>query len=454
MKCLIFIDHDIIYRNFVQSDALVELSQDAEVVFVFIESKRVTVDLNNFPYPWVKVPVNNQRAASWRRLFQIERMRWRLGRGWRAVRGSLRYSLGWKGSLLIGFLSLPGIYRVYRHKLLVGLNQEHSNPLSELFAKEQPDIILSPSALEGPLLNDLITLCNKTNIPSVLIMNSWDNPSTKRAVVGSPDWLLVWGAQTRSHAIQYMGMRPDRVVSFGAAQFEIFKSKPRYERSQLLARYKIKGPCKLILYAGSSQHSDEFEHVQLIDEAISKGKLSNAVVIYRPHPWGNCGFEGHRFATHKWKNVHLDQTMREYVMQIGRKKIQFNSADYRDTHDLLSAVDAVISPMSTILLEAAMHGKPILCYQSGVSGNSAMKVRVNQTQFVDLFKNDDVLISGDKEFLSAFSHLLEKINDRGIHERLKAMSRHFVADFDRPYGVRLSHLLHKLLSKTYETPNK
>ena len=37
---------------------------------------------------------------------------------------------------------------------------------------------------------NLITKDKK--IPLIVIMNSWDNPSTKRAVIGKPDWLLVW----------------------------------------------------------------------------------------------------------------------------------------------------------------------------------------------------------------------------------------------------------------------
>ena len=37
-------------------------------------------------------------------------------------------------------------------------------------------------------------------------MNSWDNPSTKRSIVGNPDWFFVWGDQTKNHAIKYMNI--------------------------------------------------------------------------------------------------------------------------------------------------------------------------------------------------------------------------------------------------------
>ena len=54
-------------------------------------------------------------------------------------------------------------------------------------------------------------------------MNSWDNPSTKRSIVGNPDWLFVWGDQTKNHAIKYMNISKDKVIKFGAPQVENYQ---------------------------------------------------------------------------------------------------------------------------------------------------------------------------------------------------------------------------------------
>jgi hypothetical protein len=37
-------------------------------------------------------------------------------------------------------------------------------------------------------------------------MNSWDNPSSKAFIVGTPDRLFVWGEQTKQHAVRYLQM--------------------------------------------------------------------------------------------------------------------------------------------------------------------------------------------------------------------------------------------------------
>src|SRR6185436_20144123 len=97
-------------------------------------------------------------------------------------------------------------------------------------------------------------------------MNSWDNPSTKRAIIGQPDWLLVWGPQTRQHAIKYMGMDPARAVVFGAAQFDVYRRPPRVSRDEFCRAQRVSATKRLLLYAGSSKGTDEFEHLRMIEQ--------------------------------------------------------------------------------------------------------------------------------------------------------------------------------------------
>lgn len=447
MKYLVCIDHDIIFRNFILSNSLDGLASVADLVFVFPDSPRITVDLAKFPYRWVKVPVDLVRASLWRRLFQVTQMRWRPGSNWRVIRATQRYALGWKGSLQIGFLSLPGIFGMYRRYILRRLAAGSNVALESLFESERPDLILIPTVLEGPFLNDLVGIGRRRDILTVAVMNSWDNPSTKRAVVGAPDWLLVWGPQTCDHAVRYVGMDPRRVVKFGAAQFDVFRLPPRYSRAEFCARAGIDPRRRVLLYAGSTKHADEFGHLLGLDEAIAAGELPDVSIIYRPHPWGLCGKDGERFATHNWRHVYLDPSMRDYVDQVGQGKAKMKLADYQDSHDLLSAVDALVSPMSTILLEAAMHGKPILCFQSGMKSNESMRVRVSQAQFAELFRNPEVLVCGDDDFLPAVRRLADLARDPDIGNRMRAMCEDFVSPFDAPFAERLPKFLATILSE-------
>ena len=87
--------------------------------------------------------------------------------------------------------------------------------LIKILKKEKPDLLIHPSVLEGSYIDDVIFYGNKIKKPVIVIMNSWDNPLTKRSVVNKDYYLLVWGKQTKSHAINYMGLDEKRVIEFG-----------------------------------------------------------------------------------------------------------------------------------------------------------------------------------------------------------------------------------------------
>ena len=183
-------------------------------------------------------------------------------------------------------------------------------------------------------------------------MNSWDNPLSKRAVVSTNYWLLVWGPQTRNHALKYMGMSENKVIQFGAAQFEIYNKKPKDKRQKFLKEYAIKEEELVILYAGSSKSTNEFQHLINIDNAIEASILPKIKIIYRPHPWGECGFKGYRFKNHEFKNIKYDKNMIDYINRDFSKEKGKYLPDYSDT---------VIS--YTLLMVLFLHYQQLLLKQ-------------------------------------------------------------------------------------------
>ena len=84
--------------------------------------------------------------------------------------------------------------------------------------------------------------------------------------------------------------------------------------------------------------------------------------MYRPHPWGGGGNKGDRLIGKNWKHVLIEDTMKKYMEGVKEKGYHLTFPDCSDTHVVLSYCDCVISPLSTILIEAAMHGKPLMCF--------------------------------------------------------------------------------------------
>jgi hypothetical protein len=292
----------------------------------------------------------------------------------------------------------------------------------------------------------LVQVGRRFGVPTVAIMNSWDNPSTKRTVVDQPDWVLVWGPQTKAHAVRYMKMRPDRVVEFGAAQFDVFSTPPRVTRAEFCRRHGIDPAKRVLLYAGSSKGSDEFHHLCMIEEAIDRGELNNLVVVYRPHPWGDGGYKGERLLDHPWRHVVIDNSMRAYLegVRAGRKTISL--ADYADTHDTLSSVDALVSPLSTIILEGAMHGKPVLCFIPEQKEGSSFNLQKRLIHFEEMFANSLIRKAyGESALVGAVASLTEKIANSRFIAELRESCAEFVTPFDQPYGERFSAFIASIL---------
>jgi len=448
MKILVFFDHDIMIRHFLHSQVFDELVQRHDVVFVFPEKrhKRVKIDISALDLggaPTRHLTVSVERLKIWQGLMLADTLRWRPGSHFAAMRRVHRSAAGLKATLLYSVLALPGLLQVFHAWSHRRIKTMPYRDMDALLDQERPDAIIHPSVLAGVFINDLVVASRARSIPFVVIMNSWDNPSTKRAMTGQPDWLLVWGPQTQVHAVKFMNMPQERVICFGAAQFDLYRNPPRIDRIEFCRRHNIDPAAQILLYAGSSKGTDEFSHLRMLDEAIERGEVGNTVVVYRPHPWGDGGKGGARIFDHSWRNVRIEQTMRGYLERVKAGSLGITTPDYCDTHDLLSSVDAVVSPLSTIIIEGALHGKPVLCFLPDEEDKrSHYTLALPLTHFDDFFAEPCFLTArGDAAFVPAVRSLLNKVGDDNYSQALVEACNHFVSTFDRPYGVRLAHFV-------------
>jgi len=125
-------------------------------------------------------------------------------------------------------------------------------------------------------------------------------------------------------------------------------------------------------------------------------------------------------------------------------------ADYEETHVSLSAVDAVISPVSTILLEAAMHGKPVVAYVGDDEGGNNLFVFtvVRTVHFREFFERVDCpQVESIEALVPACAELLRRAATPGTAERMKAQCEYFVAPGERSYADRLADLVRELAGR-------
>ena len=455
MKILIFIDADLVVRHFVMSGAFKDLVAQHDVTFVFPAPGEVrmgpvqpeTLDLGGADYE--ELAIDPRRVRLWSELFTIDRLRLRPGRQFKAVRHIYRSAQSWKGRLLYQALALPGLRQAFARFQYRRLAANPNRAMEALFDRYHPDLVVHPTVLNGLFINDLVELCRQRAIPHVQVMNSWDNPSSKQAVVGHPDLLLVWGEQTEQHAIAYMGMPRSHLRRFGAAQFEVYNEPPRMDRAAFCRVHDIDPDQRILLYAGSSKETDEFGHLTAIEAMIEHGDLPATTVVYRPHPWGDGGRGGHRIVDHSWKHVRLERSMLGYLEQVKAGNSEKSLPDYRDTRDLLCNIDALVSPLSTIIVEAARLGRAVLCFLPEDEVDEALHLRIAMpsVHFDAMYTMPGVLVARSRDaMLRSLPELLDNAGDTTMMQALRQATNVVVEPFDEPWGRRFVRLAEDMVA--------
>jgi hypothetical protein len=451
-KLLVFIDSDVVVRHFLDSGALSALPNAYDVVLIFppMDWKRLvnSTDIDQWGIRARRVEIPGRRRTLFKQLFFIDQARQRRDPEWQDIRKGWITMVGLKAGALFSLLALPLVRQLANAWLSCQLKATPAKEFLALLDGERPDIVLHPSTFEGYFVNDLIEVTRARNIPMMLLMNSWDNPCLKRSAVGVPDALVVWGEQTRRHAEKFMAVPPERIHVFGAAQFQVFRDQPVRTRDEVWSINGIALAQCVLLYAGSSKGNKEAMHLRWLNEAIESGFLKGVTVLYRPHPYGIAAADAREILEGGLSHVVIEHSMRGFLEDIanGRNK-GFRITPYSETHDLLNAVDAVISPLSTILIEAGLHGKPIMCLiPTEEDENSEWKILRDLVHFRDLLQHRKVIVARSySEFIPAVQKLISRTRDETEADDIKE-SMHFFVEFPKQrYSIAIKNLADSLL---------
>jgi hypothetical protein len=441
IACLVESDPEI--RNFLLSRSLEPLFHTHDVTLLLPQKgyRRIAFDVEslNLPIPIRRVTIPEERRSLWRRSFHFSQMRLTLDRQWFNLWIAWWGLIGWKAAVLYTVGNLPGLRTLVHRRYEAKLRAVPATELSATLLELAPDIIIHPSTFGGYFINDVIAEGKALGIPTMLLMNSWDNPSTKRATSGKADWVAVWGEQTLRHTHFYMGIPKDRIVCLGAAQFEAYRPKPRITPGEFRSEYGLSPKIKIILYAGSSRGTNEAKHLAWLEAAIEGGRFGNVAVVYRPHPWGFGQQQAMDIVNSGWKHIHVEQSMQTFIRDIadGKRSGSFLMAEYARTHDILSSVDMLLSPLSTMIVEGALHGIPVMCFyaKEEEKGSIWKKTLKNLAHFEDIFRSPSVVVCTDYEnFLPSVDELCRRAGDPEFCERITKEMSFFAVFHKKSYG--------------------
>jgi hypothetical protein len=123
------------------------------------------------------------------------------------------------------------------------------------------NLVVIPSSAYEYQTSLILANAKKSNTKSLLLVDNWDNLSSKSILWEKPDLLACWGDQSKKHAIEIQGMPENAVVTIGTPRIDQYFF---CRMNKFVNRYGI----SYILFLGSSLPYDEVGFLKKIDLEI------------------------------------------------------------------------------------------------------------------------------------------------------------------------------------------
>lgn len=241
----------------------------------------------------------------------------------------------------IGYLMFGSIVRL--------LGSVHPG-LTQILNSTSPDIIVCFSGgFYSGVENFLGRYARSNKVPFILIIDNWDNLSSKSVIWNKPTLMGVWGPEMATDAIELQGMDSSKVIEIGSSRLDLESPS---EAPRWLAQSK-----PYVLFAGTGiQHLDELQ--ALIETRLALNNLGcrELPIIYRPHPWNLRGdFRQKLSKILSTPGIILDQDIAE-----NGPDSFYNRESLYHLENLVRNCSFLVAGHSTVIVEALYYGKKVL----------------------------------------------------------------------------------------------
>ena len=330
------------------------------------------------------------------------------------------------------FAALPVIYNLTKAIILWRTNDQK---LRIIIKRLKPDIILLPSSgYEGENF-EIIKIAKEEKIPTLMLVDNWDNLCSKTILTRKPDYMAVWGKQTKEHAIRIHGMNQNNVFVLGTPRFiQYFKP----NKNKLKSPY----PFDYALFAGNALAFDELTTLRELDKHIEKTK-QKLTIIYRPHPWRHPRRCTDTFFEYDFKHIKLDDDAKKYY----KRELGDNySPPLAYYPKLLANMEFMICPLSTMLIEGLLFYKPVyvLTYDDGIHYTNPKNAFFYYEHFKDIEKLPNLTIIDNFKNLDQIVRL--KSTKTRASENIKNLD-YYISQDTANYPYRLAELVNLITEK-------
>lgn len=318
--------------------------------------------------------------------------------------------------------------------------------MEKIIARVGPQAVIFPSRGNDPFALDIMRITRARRIVSVMLACNWDNMTSKGIMRIKPDALCLWGDDMRRSVEHLHRIPSSRIEVIGAPQFQ-----PHF--NMVAGRGAANDPVEkpIVIFAGNSRGHAEAKYLIALEQAIDSGRLPPAKIVYRPHPWRAARAGERDFHEFGFKHIVMDAQLREYfgagMNAAGRGADKTFAPPIAYNAQILGAAKAVVTPLSTFGLEAAIVGVPILaldCFEEEMLQHALKRFEHLQRMSADF---PGVVVCEDESgFVDKVSQLLELSDDPALPARMREASKPIVcSDKNTTYAMRLARVVGRLV---------
>lgn len=433
MKIAFFITSNLYVRNYISNGLFDELKLQYNVD-CFITND-VDVKINLKQYKKFSVRKNFRRFSSI--LNDIRTIKFKNITNsflYRYKRQKLASKQNFKDSIIIKLKEIIAANNIfYNFFELIIKNYPVRNEHNKLIRKY--DLIIIPNSGTDADLDYLLKISNESKVLSYMLVDNWDNLSSKSIMLFKPSYLATMSRQCLIHGEEIQNINSKNIFVIGNSRFEIYKE----EHKKNLFKFEY------LLFAGCNLPYNEINVLKKISKDLINTDLK---IIYRPHPWRQKRINENFDEINELKNVILDPQISSNFNRIGDIKFQ---PDLNYYNDLIKNSIYVISPLSTFLIEALICKKPtiVLIEDEKENFTSPYKVYKNYKHFNEISNIKNTYLLKDLKKFMFFHKKLFKKNNYKIDSNKKGIDFHILFN-DTSFINHLTKSINEIIERNYK----
>jgi len=252
----------------------------------------------------------------------------------------------------------------------------------DLFEKYQPDLVIASTPgwrLDRYILREAAA----QKIPTAVIVQGWDNPSSHALPGAKIDWITCWSEPQKEELLVGSDWLPEKVHIGGIPSYDgYFRGQWLMSKDEYIELHNLDPNRKLLGYACSFvTYSPNIQNIEALAKLVNSDDLIEPTqLLVRLHP--NHYTDVKRWATEreqvralveKYDHVHLVEPV-----PLGEEFGYYSGEDMPEKTSMMAYSDIFLTVYSTMVVEASIHKRPIVSVtinsETGWPGQYSLKL--------------------------------------------------------------------------------